>query len=127
MLPTSLADAVGALAADGFYRKAFGGTLVDYLLMMKRARIHGSTLRARPLEQKAATARAMERSVLPQLAAGTVHVPVAEAYPLADAPAAYDHFRRGGKLGKDGSASIPVGSRAALGHGPSTFRVLILA
>jgi NADPH:quinone reductase len=70
------------------------------LLLMKRARIHGSTLRARPLEQKAATARAMERSVLPLLAAGEGTVPVAQTYPLADAAAAYEHFQRGGKLGK---------------------------
>jgi NADPH2:quinone reductase len=70
------------------------------LLLMKRARIHGSTLRSRPLELKAATARAMERSVLPLLASGAVRVPVAETYPLADAPAAYEHFQRGGKLGK---------------------------
>ena len=34
-------------------------------LMGKRARIMASTLRARPLEEKAATARAMEREVLP--------------------------------------------------------------
>src|SRR5437764_3683866 len=33
------------------------------MLMMKRARLHGSTLRARPLEGKALTARALERSV----------------------------------------------------------------
>ena len=39
------------------------------LLMAKRARIHGSMLRARPIEEKALTARAMERSVLPLLAA----------------------------------------------------------
>ena len=70
------------------------------LLMRKRARLHGSALRARPLEEKAATARAMERSVLPLLASGAVSVPVAATYPLAEAPAAYEHFRRGGKLGK---------------------------
>ena len=29
-----------------------------------------------------------------------VTVPVARTYPLADAPAAYEHFQRGGKLGK---------------------------
>jgi glutamine synthetase len=39
MLPTSLADAVNALDADKFYRQAFGDTLVDYLLQMKRAEI----------------------------------------------------------------------------------------
>jgi glutamine synthetase len=39
MLPTSLADAVGALDKDVFFRKAFGDTLVDYLLQMKRAEL----------------------------------------------------------------------------------------
>jgi len=70
------------------------------LLMMKRARMQGSTLRARPLEQKAFTARAVERSVLPMLAAGTVRVPVAESFPLEQAAAAYERFKAGGKLGK---------------------------
>ena len=70
------------------------------LVMMKRARIHGSTLRARPLELKALTARAMERSILPLFASGVVKVPVAKTYPLAEAPAAYEHFKAGGKLGK---------------------------
>ncbi|HWD77085.1 MAG TPA: NAD(P)H-quinone oxidoreductase [Solirubrobacteraceae bacterium] len=70
------------------------------ILLMKRGRIHGSTLRARPLEDKAATARAMERSVLPLLASGAVRVPIAETYPLDQAQAAYDHFQAGGKFGK---------------------------
>jgi glutamine synthetase len=39
MLPASLAEAVAALDADGFYREAFGDTLIDYLVMMKRAEI----------------------------------------------------------------------------------------
>jgi glutamine synthetase len=39
MLPTSLAAAVKALDSDGFYRSAFGDTLIDYLLLMKRAEI----------------------------------------------------------------------------------------
>ena len=70
------------------------------LLMMKRVRIYGSTLRARPLEQKAQAARAVERSVLPLLAAGAVRVPVAETFGLEQAAAAYERFRAGGKLGK---------------------------
>jgi putative PIG3 family NAD(P)H quinone oxidoreductase len=70
------------------------------ILLMKRGRIHGSTLRARPLEEKAATARAMERSILPLLASGVVGVPIAETYPLDQAQAAYDHFQAGGKFGK---------------------------
>jgi NADPH:quinone reductase len=69
-------------------------------LMGKRARIHGSTLRARPLEEKAATARAVERSVLPLVESGAVTVPIAATYPLEDAVAAYDAFQAGGKLGK---------------------------
>jgi NADPH2:quinone reductase len=70
------------------------------VLMMKRVRLLGSTLRARPLELKALTARAVERSVLPLLASGAVKVPVAKVYPLEEAEAAYDHFAGGGKLGK---------------------------
>lgn len=70
------------------------------LLMMKRARIHGSTLRARPLEHKALTARAVERSVLPALADQTITVPIAETFALDRAQAAYERFQAGGKLGK---------------------------
>ena len=79
-----------------------GGTAPINLgaLMQKRARIHGSTLRARPLEDKAAAARAVERHVLPLLAAGTIRVPVEETFPLAEARAAYERFAAGGKLGK---------------------------
>ena len=69
-------------------------------LMGKRGRIHASTLRARPLEEKAMTARALERSVLPLLASGAVSVPIAGTYPLADAEQAYERFAAGGKLGK---------------------------
>jgi glutamine synthetase len=38
-LPATLRDAVDALDADQFYRSVFGATLVDYLVMMKRAEI----------------------------------------------------------------------------------------
>jgi NADPH2:quinone reductase len=69
-------------------------------LMGKRASIHGSTLRARPLEDKAIAARRVEREVLPLLACGKVSVPVAATFPLDQAPAAYDRFAEGGKLGK---------------------------
>lgn len=69
-------------------------------LMGKRARIMASTLRARPLEEKALTARAMEREVLPLFERGAVRVPVAETFALADVTAAYTRFSDGGKLGK---------------------------
>jgi NADPH2:quinone reductase len=70
------------------------------VLMMKRGRIYGSTLRARPLEEKALTARAVERSVLPLLATGAIKVLVAATFPLQDAVEAYGRFQAGGKLGK---------------------------
>jgi NADPH:quinone reductase len=69
-------------------------------LMGKRARIHGSTLRARPLEQKADAARRVERNVLPLIESGAVHVPIAETFPLDRVEDAYDRFAAGGKLGK---------------------------
>jgi NADPH:quinone reductase len=69
-------------------------------LMGKRARIHGSTLRARPLEEKALLARLVEHEVLPLFETGALRVPVAETFPLDEAAAAYDRFAAGGKLGK---------------------------
>jgi NADPH2:quinone reductase len=69
-------------------------------LMGKRARIHGSTLRARPLEEKALTARALEHEVLPLFEDGRLRVPIAATLPLADAAEAYERFAAGGKLGK---------------------------
>ncbi|WP_354699983.1 Phthiocerol synthesis polyketide synthase type I PpsC [Paraconexibacter sp. AEG42_29] len=69
-------------------------------LMGKRASLRASTLRARPLEEKAATARLMERHVLPLLAAGTIQVPVAKTFPLAKVHDAYEAFVAGGKVGK---------------------------
>jgi putative PIG3 family NAD(P)H quinone oxidoreductase len=69
-------------------------------VMQKRARIHGSTLRARPLEEKAAAMRLVEKEVLPHFEDGSLTVPVAETFPLERAEEAYDRFAAGGKLGK---------------------------
>lgn len=70
------------------------------LLMHRRGRIHGSTLRARPLEEKAIVVQRLGHHVLPLLAAGTIAVPVERTYPLAEAQTAYDAFAAGGKFGK---------------------------
>jgi NADPH:quinone reductase len=70
------------------------------LLAGKRAMVRGSTLRARSLEEKAMAARAVEREVLTLVASGKITVPIAATYPLAEATAAYDAFRSGGKVGK---------------------------
>jgi NADPH:quinone reductase len=69
-------------------------------LMARRARLLASTLRSRPLEQKADAARRVEHQVLPLLTAGRFRVPVAATFPLDQAQAAYDRFAAGAKLGK---------------------------
>jgi NADPH:quinone reductase-like Zn-dependent oxidoreductase len=69
-------------------------------LMAKRALIRGSTLRARPLEDKADAARRLERHVLPLVEQRQIHVPIAETFRMADAELAYERFAKGGKLGK---------------------------
>jgi NADPH:quinone reductase-like Zn-dependent oxidoreductase len=100
-LPENVAalNTLGRITVIGMGAGA-NGELNLGMLMFKRGRIHGSMLRARPLEEKALTARAMERYVLPLLESGAVRVPVAATYPLDDAEQAYEHFTAGGKLGK---------------------------
>jgi NADPH:quinone reductase-like Zn-dependent oxidoreductase len=69
-------------------------------LMVSRARISASTLRARDRSAKAVVAAGVARHVLPLLAAGRVGVPISATVPLAEAAAAYEQFASGGKLGK---------------------------
>ena len=74
---------------------------VDLLALMgAQGRIHGSTLRPRPLEGKALAARRVERQVLPLVRRGDVRVPVAATFPLDEVADAYERFAAGGKLGK---------------------------
>jgi putative PIG3 family NAD(P)H quinone oxidoreductase len=101
----NLADDMNALATGGricvIGVSAGAKAELNLLALMgKRARIHGSTLRARPLEEKALAARLLEREVLPLFESGALRVPVAETFPLDEAPAAYERFAAGGKLGK---------------------------
>jgi NADPH:quinone reductase len=69
-------------------------------LMMKRATVFASTMRARPLEEKAIATRLVEKAVLPGFVSGDLSVPVAATYPLDQVAEAYDRFKAGGKLGK---------------------------
>jgi NADPH2:quinone reductase len=101
----NLAENMNALATGGricVIGVSAGATAELNLLalMGKRARIHGSTLRARPLEEKALAARRLEREVLPLFESGALSVPIAETFPLEDVSAAYERFAAGGKLGK---------------------------
>jgi len=69
-------------------------------LMAKRASLHGTTLRARPLEEKAAAVQAFARSVLPLLAAGRITPVIDRIFAAADAAAAFDYLAEPGKTGK---------------------------
>jgi NADPH:quinone reductase len=106
MFPAAnLADDMRLLASGGRISiiAVAGGSMVSFdalALMGARGRVHGSTLRTRSLEDKAATARAVERHVLGHLIAGRVNVPVCATYPMRDADAAYAAFAAGGKFGK---------------------------
>jgi NADPH:quinone reductase len=103
---SNLTDNLGSLAIGGRIAViGVGGTgpkgeINLATVMQKRARIHGSTMRARPLEEKAAASRLLEKEVLPHFADGTLKVPVAETFELDRAEEAYDRFTAGGKLGK---------------------------
>jgi putative PIG3 family NAD(P)H quinone oxidoreductase len=90
----------GRIAVIGVGGTGPQGEINLLALMQKHARIHGSTLRARPLEQKAAAARLVEKEVLPGFAAGVLTVPVAETFELDRVEDAYARFEAGGKLGK---------------------------
>ncbi len=78
----------------------FNAELNLLALMGKRATIHGSMLRSRSLEDKAAAARLVERAVLPGFASGDLSVPVAATFPLDGVTDAYARFKAGAKLGK---------------------------
>jgi NADPH:quinone reductase-like Zn-dependent oxidoreductase len=103
---SNLADNLKSLSTGGRISViGIGGTgpvgEINLLAVMgKRARIHGSTLRARPLEEKAIAMRLVEKEVLPLFEAGELTVPVAETFPLDEVEAAYERFQAGGKLGK---------------------------
>ena len=90
----------GRISVIGVSASGAKGELDLLALMVKRARIHGSTLRARPLEQKADAASRVERSVLPHVASGRITVPIAATFPLAQVATAYERFAAGGKFGK---------------------------
>jgi len=80
-----------------------GGAAIDlnlFSLMGRRARIGGSTLRARSRTEKATVAAAVTKHVLPLLADGRLKVSVCDTFPMAQAEAAYDRFAEGAKLGE---------------------------
>ncbi len=69
-------------------------------VMMKRIVLTGSTLRARPADEKARLAAAVEATVWPWVASGAVRPPVEAIFPLAEAAAAHLHLEAGRHVGK---------------------------
>jgi NADPH:quinone reductase len=101
----SLSVALGALATGArvVVIGVGGGAQIDlelFTLMGRRARIGGSTLRARSRAEKANVTAAVATQVLPLLASGRIVVPLCETFPMAEAEAAYARFTAGAKFGK---------------------------
>ena len=70
------------------------------LVLRKRARIFGTVLRARPLEEKIAAMRAFEAQVVPLLARGSLKPIVDCVMPLADAGKAHERMQSNAGFGK---------------------------
>ncbi|MBB3232997.1 NAD(P)H-quinone oxidoreductase [Halomonas stenophila] len=69
-------------------------------LLMKRQRVIGSTLRARPPAAKGEILAALRDHVWPRLASGELAPLVDWTWPIAEAEAAHDHVRRDANIGK---------------------------
>ncbi|HZL40054.1 MAG TPA: NAD(P)H-quinone oxidoreductase [Pseudolabrys sp.] len=73
----------------------------DYrILMVKRLHHTGSTLRNRPIADKAAIARAVEDNVLPMLMAGKVKPVIYKTFPLREAASAHTLMESSEHIGK---------------------------
>ena len=69
-------------------------------LLSKRARLVGTTLRARSLEEKVALSRAFEDRVVPGFEDGNLQVVVDRRYPLADIAEAHAYMETNASVGK---------------------------
>jgi NADPH:quinone reductase-like Zn-dependent oxidoreductase len=100
-----LEEAMTAIATGGrlMVIGAGAGSQVELslrVLMTKRASLMASTLRSRPLEQKAAAVQAFAHQVVPLLARGAVRPLVDRVFPAEQAAEAFEYLARPGKLGK---------------------------
>ena len=69
-------------------------------VMVKRIVLTGSTLRARPAEEKARLAAAVEATVWPWVSSGAVRPPLEATFPLDKAAKAHLHLEAGQHVGK---------------------------
>jgi NADPH:quinone reductase-like Zn-dependent oxidoreductase len=70
------------------------------LLMMKRASVHGATLRARPADQKARIVAGTEAFVWPMIESGDVAPVIDRVLPLDQAAEAHRIIEAGDNIGK---------------------------
>jgi putative PIG3 family NAD(P)H quinone oxidoreductase len=100
-----LANHVQLLATDGALviiglQGGRSATLDLAALMGKRALLTSSSLRARPVEAKAAICRGLVQDVWPLIADDTIKQPPLTVYPLAEAAAAHARLESGENIGK---------------------------
>ncbi|MFO1370879.1 MAG: NAD(P)H-quinone oxidoreductase [Candidatus Competibacteraceae bacterium] len=96
---------LSALAVEGrlVYIAFLRGAKMELNLapvMMKRLTITGSTLRARPVEHKAPIAKALQETVWPLLASGTIRPIIDQIFPLTEAVAAHTLMESNRHIGK---------------------------
>ena len=80
-----------------------GGTTAELdlsVLLAKRAAVIGTTLRARPTEEKSIIMDGVRSNVWPLVASGAVKTIVDKTFPLAQAAAAHAYFDSGSHVGK---------------------------
>ncbi|WP_233204334.1 zinc-binding dehydrogenase [Cryobacterium sp. Y62] len=70
------------------------------ILMSRRARVIGTTLRARPVEEKAQIVAQVKEHVWRLIEANTVRTAVEARYRLEDAAEAHEHFDSGRHIGR---------------------------
>ncbi|WP_179045750.1 NAD(P)H-quinone oxidoreductase [Sphingobium lactosutens] len=69
-------------------------------LLFKRLTITGSTLRARPADEKARLTRAIEETVWPWVASGQLCPPINRVFPLENVQDAHEYLENGNQFGK---------------------------
>jgi NADPH2:quinone reductase len=80
-----------------------GGTTAELnlgALLAKRAAVIGTTLRARPVQEKGAIMSAVREHVWPLLTSGAVKTLVDRTFPMSEAAAAHAYFDSGEHMGK---------------------------
>ncbi|MFI2761472.1 NAD(P)H-quinone oxidoreductase [Streptomyces echinatus] len=96
---------VRSLAVDGRLvviglQDGLEGRLDLAQLLFKRASVHGTTLRSRPTEQKAAIVAEVRNEVWPMIESGAVRLVVDRSLPMAEAAEAHRLLEAGGHTGK---------------------------